>query len=115
MSEVENWWKIVDRNWEDLKSLIETFKTVNNIPAMQITAERAESIRQCVAKDVEEDYETLKVNRDVKLSEVFEKIYWNVPESTLCWNYPGFGVLCDLCSESYILYTEKENETTTTE
>lgn len=104
MSEVENWWKIVDCNWKDLKSLIETFKTVNNIPAMQITAERAESIRKYVAKDVEEDYESLKVNRDVKLAKVFNDIYWNIPESTSCWDYPGFIVLCDLCSETHCLF-----------
>lgn len=102
----EDWWELVDSKWESLKELIHTFK--HSEPKLKITAVRAEQFRQSVAEEIPDlDYEELKRNRDQKLATVFSRTYWSIPESTECWNYSGFGVLCDLCSESWVLYEEE--------
>lgn len=103
----DNWWKLVDENWENLKSLINMFHPANKFtPKMTITANRVEKVRQSLIKKITSipDYEKLKNDRDPGLANVLESTYWGIPESTDCWNYPGFGILCDLCSESYVLY-----------
>jgi hypothetical protein len=100
----EEWWNLVDQNWKDLKNLIETFNS-KNPPKLKITAKNAEEARQYIASQLSEvkDYQKLKDNRDEDLLNVFNTTYWNIPESTECWQYPAFGLLCDLCSEGYVL------------
>lgn len=103
----EEWWKLVDDNWEDLQSLIVIFHPSNkSVPKLKITANRAEKVRQSIVKKITTipDYKELKKNRDPKLAGVLDDTYWGIPESVDCWNYKGFGLLCDLCSESYVLY-----------
>lgn len=106
----QEWWEFVDTNWDDLKNLIETFHPARkNAPQLEITAERAEVIRRVICKDIVElcDYEKLKQEKDDRLLDVFNQTYWGIPESTSSWNYNGFGLICDLCSEGYVLYEEE--------
>ena len=107
----QEWWEIVDKNWENLKSLVKTFHSSNkSIPDLEITNERAEALRKELTQNKKAksmpDLEKLKKEQDIKMLDVFNDTYWNIPESTSCWRYPGFGILCDLCSEGYVLNEE---------
>lgn len=105
----EDWWRLVDENWDDLKNLIETFHpSKKNAPKMEITANRAELVRQEICSTIDElgDYESLKNNRDNELLSIFNETYWGMPESVSCHDYPKFYLLCDLCSEGYVLYED---------
>lgn len=106
----QEWWEFVDTNWDDLKNLIETFHPARkNTPEMTITASRTEELRKVFAGEFTElaDYEKMKEERDTKLANVLDETYWGIPESTDAWCFTGFGLLCDLCSESYVLWEEE--------
>jgi len=108
----EEWWTLVNEHWDDLKNLIETFHPARkNTPEMTITASRAEALRQVLSAEFTrlDDYEKMREEQDVKLANVLEETYWGIPESIEVWQYPKFGLLCDLCSESYVLREENEN------
>lgn len=107
----EQWWKLVDDNWEGLLYIIHSFW--ENSTQLTITAPGAEAARQNILKDSPKnhvDFQALKENRSPELSRFLESVYWRMPESTDCWKFEAFGVLCDLCSESYCLYEEEEEE-----
>lgn len=104
----EEWWQLVDSNWDALEELIRAFWI--NDTKLPITAENAELARSEVLEEYpvkEYDYNSLKQSRNPELSAFFDNLYWKIPESTDCWKYRGFGVLCDLCSESYVLFEDE--------
>lgn len=105
----EQWWSCVNNNWADILELIHSF-WINKTP-LTITAPAAEQARQYVAESLvakKFDYELLKANQDDRLADFLESLYWAIPESAEAHRYRGFGVLCDLCSESYCLFIEAE-------
>jgi len=111
----EEWWELVDENWENLRKLISRFhprkgKKFND--NFIITAPVPEKIRlQQVKEILKENFpvdilqyiEVLRSNRDTKLLRIVENTWWGLPESVEVRDFPGFGVLCDLCSEAYLL------------
>lgn len=105
----EQWWKLVDDNWEGLLYIIRSFW--EDSTQLPITAPGAEAVRLNIVKHkprMDVSFEALKENRNPELSRFLESVYWRIPESTDCWKFEAFGVLCDLCSESYCLYEEGE-------
>ena len=104
----ENWWKLVEDNWGKLLELIHAFWV--NDTKLEITAPAAEEARKFVLGTMPKDfdYELLKAQRDVRLGDFFESLYWTIPESTECWRYEGFPILADLCSESYCFYEDEK-------
>lgn len=105
-----DWWQELESNWINIERLINTFHPVHdNAPQMEITAPTAELARKFIASDIKEigNYTKMKDEKDSALSLILSETYWGIPESTECWQYPGFGVLCDLCSESDVLFEEE--------
>ena len=112
---MEEWWKMVDEKWNDLINIIHTYypnkENLFHENEMEITARDAESARRfCVEKIVQEegskitdivDYaERLKnLCMAEELWTVFNHTWFGIPESISCREIPGFGRLCDLCSD----------------
>jgi len=116
----EEWWKSVDNNWKNIRALIVRFLPREGkefLESFVITAPAAEHIRLLQVKDILKENlpsdiayyaEILLSNRDPKLLEILNKTWWGMPESIEIRDISGFGVLCDLCSEGYLL--EKEDD-----
>lgn len=112
----EEWWSNVDTCWDELKSMIVNYHpAITKVEWSNITAPNAEAARQEVVRTMpvpEDDWDPLKEAEEckerrldddgIKLSMILNQVWFGIPESTDCWNIPGFGQLCDLCSETWV-------------
>lgn len=112
---MDEWWQIVNENWQSLRSLVACFypRAENPLPdyEMPITAHAPEQARRaCVNQivktrkmepvNIKDHIETLKVTRSAgDLHRVFDETWFGIPESLGAHDLPGFGKLCDLCSD----------------
>lgn len=85
----EEYWQLVDTHWEDLYDILFRFLDKNELSKA--------------------DY--LRLNMDSEISRLFQHAWENAPDNKSIHFIPGWNVLCNLCSESYVLY-EEENEST---
>lgn len=109
----DEWWMLVDANWEALKSLVRMFhpKLQNDTSDYKITAQAAEEVSEAIREEIRKDpqvfdLEQLKTDRDDSLAGIFSDTWFGAPESSSVHSVPKFGLLCDLCSESYVLGEE---------
>ena len=115
----EEYWELVDNNWEDLSSIISVYHpSYNKKHKMPITAAFAENFREQVEEEIKsqdvnlsalERAELAKKDRHENIVAILNETWWGIPESTSCWSIKGFGLLCDLCSESYCLEEQLED------
>lgn len=121
MNTPEEWWGLVESNKEALKSLVMNYypgvreRTLEDEIDLPITAAGAEHactvVRAQILRNPErpmpEQFDQLLVARDKKLSSLFSSTWFGIPESYNARFLEGFGVLCDLCEESYLLYEDE--------
>lgn len=111
MSEImEWWWKAVEENWDDLVSLIDRFHPASDNPGTEyeITAPAAEQVCEIFREDIRQNVNANPCERAKKakqdrngdeLHQIFNQTWFGMPESAEVRYEPGFGILCDLCSE----------------
>ena len=110
------WWAWVLEHQGVLKDLIATYHPYyryvhTNLP---ITAERAEQIREGIAEEIacqttsdpQRRFELYLKTQHSDMLSLLNETWWGLPESENVRSEPGFGVLCDLCSEGYVLEPE---------
>lgn len=115
----QEWWNFVERNQHDLLNLIGQFHPVCNMyneydDAWQITAPGAEQACQVVRDEIKRSATsdplvlaaTYIETKDPRLANLLNETWFGAPEDRAVMSLPGFGLLCDLCSESYLLYEE---------
>jgi hypothetical protein len=105
----EQWWAAVDENWSDLEALISDFHPANwrkhnhpiTAPAAEEVCEdvRTEIRAEGLADPVKAANNAMKGRDAGSLHTIFEHTWFGLPESYEIRSLPGFGVLCDLCSE----------------
>ncbi len=84
----EEYWNIVDAHWENLYNIM-----VRYLPKDQLA--KADNFR---------------LNKDPAIVHLFNDAWWNAPDNRSIHAIPSWYVLCDLCSESYLLQDEGEQE-----
>ena len=90
----EEWWSVVSEYWVELLTIIERYA-----PAY-INDERGLPIKTHL-------YVTkLKQNKDIALATVFQETWGAAPDEGTIHLNPAWNVLCDLCSENYVLFEE---------
>ncbi len=114
-----DWWQEVEDNWPDLVGCIERFHPVNrneeDLMEFPISAEMPEKFSKVIRKQIADEQteglrfkkrnvvqeaEVAKGNRDgATLHTIFNQTWFGAPESRDVFSVPGFGLLCDLCSE----------------
>ena len=120
-----DWWHVVDQHWDKLLKLIVDWHPASGMrPATDpnaITARMAEGACALVRSEIEAKEKHLpspedrahaaKEARDQDtLISLFNSAWFGIPESIGSHRLPGFGQLCDLCSESYVFQQEEEKE-----
>lgn len=116
------WWQLVDENQEDLINCVRQFHPNSKTdyhPSREfmITASNAEAacerVRACITKNQVGDPVLLAkmyiLDREPHLVHILNETWFGAPESRSVMSVPGFGILCDLCSKSYLLYEENED------
>lgn len=80
----EDWFETVDTYWDTLYDILARF----------------------VPKEQLKEADNLRLQQDVKLENLFQTAWSNAPDNKSIHSIPGWGVLCELCSESYVLFDE---------
>ena len=123
----EEYWQLAEDNKGLLQDLIATYHPYyrnahldHSISAP--TAERAcEVFRKQIAEGYAEDiplfgkdindpqalFRKYLEEKDPEIATLLNEVWFGMPESYASREAPGFGVLCDLCSEAYLLYDEE--------
>ena len=108
-----DWWAAFDANRDDLRRLVGNFHPVHAnedwVDEFPISAGAAEEMCKQVRKEItspllpqlEFDEAALNRNPDV-IVKLLNQTWFGVPESYESRSLPGFFVLCDLCSESWV-------------
>ena len=78
----QDWWKSLDDNYADIYSICRSY----------LKPEELEQVKQ-----------SYKDRDGLALHHLFELAWWNAPDSRHIHEIPGWGVLCELCSESEVL------------
>lgn len=113
----KEWWQCVEKNWSDLKVLIENYhpsSTLYQQNDMVITAAKAEhlceqyreEIRSRILTNPVQLAESQMLQHDPKLADTLSETWFGLPESVEVHSLNGFDILCDLCSESHVLGEE---------
>lgn len=79
-TDIESYWRICAENWDNVKAIVDMFLGPKE-------AEMAEVMRQ---------------NQDPDIVKVFNDAWAAAPDNRSIHSIPGWSVLCDLCSESYV-------------
>ena len=78
----DDWWKMLNDNWENIKTILKRFLTDEQF----VKAEE------------------LKEKQDKNFSVFLNIAYDNAPENILKENLPGWMILCDLSDDDIVLY-----------
>lgn len=116
--DAEEYWFLAEKYKEVLLRLIEKYHPYYlRKHAVKITVPLAESIRERAAREIAETErieppaETFKRclrEKSADIVDVLQDTWFGMPESTSVREEEGFGLLCDFCSECYVL-EEKHN------
>lgn len=93
----DEWWKNVDTWWPELLILISNFA----VDDLGKPLDPFQSLDPAAVT-----LEKMKSERDPELADVFESTWVNAPDHGRIHAMKGWDVLCDLCSESYVLNPE---------
>lgn len=74
----DDWWFLVDHNWTNISRLLETYLSQEEQDAAQTAKNRKNA-------------EGLWLQ--------FQRVWSRMPDKGWAYQIPGFGALCDLCSD----------------
>lgn len=98
----DDWWNVVIHYWDYFLGILAD-KLDMSFTAFEIPGDgKSEPTGRTVAEELEH----LKHNCDEKLARYFHSA-WGLASDAYAYSVPGWGVLCDLCSEEYVLYEEE--------
>jgi hypothetical protein len=95
----EDYWVVVDNYWSYLLAIIERFGPPLKLDEMLLGSEIL-SVSVAATR--------WKENRDIRLVEYFNDTWAAAPDCGTIHMIPGWHILCDLCSESYLFYGDSE-------
>jgi hypothetical protein len=120
------WWSLVEREQWSLQDLVAKFHPDYRTPHPEhpVTASRAEMVCEVVRKTIRERPDPaveridpvekfrgcLETLDGEEMYRLLNETWFGMPESESVRSEPGFGVLCDLCSEAYVLEEEQSGE-----
>jgi len=91
----DEWWNLVYENWPDLLGILNLYVGMNDNEDIN------GNITLCKRS---EEVERMRHSKDVRLASYFTRAWGNAPDKSFIHNIPGWNLLCDLCSEDYVLF-----------
>jgi len=95
----DDWWNLVDQNWDYLVSIIGHLMVLG-FPAFETPGD---SESPATGRSIREEIVHLKETRNQKLARYFHAA-WGLASDAYAWSVPGWGALCDLCSEEWVFH-----------
>lgn len=90
----EEWWATVEKFWDILIVVAQKYCDLNS---------SEDCSGNFSTNSLLSNITIAKNNRDSHLSWFFERVWMVAPDDGRIHGDPAFGVICDLCSESYVL------------
>jgi hypothetical protein len=90
----EEYWQVIDNNWTDLLNIILMFGPENVI----------DTSADCIIEKLAVVATKYKDSRDIRLIDLFNKTWASAPDDGRIHLIPAWHILCDLCSESYLVF-----------
>jgi len=90
----EEWWKLVDDNWVDLLEILGRFLPMSGNEDID---------QKILVNPLYLEIEKIKTNKDSKLARYFQAAWFAAPDVSSLHGIPGWLLLCDLCSEDYLV------------
>lgn len=82
----EEYWNNVDRYWADLYNILAMFLNRAQLQAS--------------------DPDKMRLEKNPEIARLFNAAWFNAPDDYSIHSIPAWHVLCDLCSEEYVLHEE---------
>jgi hypothetical protein len=98
ISDSETYWATVDKWWDQLLEIASHHLDLQS-PAFEKPGDPESAM---TGRTVLEELIFLKRARNKKLPRYFNAI-WGMASESYAWSVPGWGQLCDLCSEEGVL------------
>lgn len=102
ISTQQDWWNLVERNWEDLSSILWRFLPMDEREI--IDEETNTVVLSPDLKTMAQHVDRLQREKNSHLARYFFAAWDSAPDSPEIHVIPGWAVLCDLCSEEHVLY-----------
>ena len=97
----EEWWRMVDENWTDLFNIMWRFLPMDSYEDLE---------GNLTDKSLSEEIIKLKESQNSKLASYFQATWSAAPDNPSIFEIPKWLLLCDLCSENYVLYEDEIKE-----
>jgi hypothetical protein len=94
----QEWWATVDEYWAELFEIINRYAPSHIDFPDEFPAGLPIDTGVCVTK--------LKQEQNSELANILERTWGSAPDEGSIHLNPAWDVLCDLCSESYVLFEE---------
>jgi hypothetical protein len=97
----EEWWQMLDENWPDLLDILYRWIGMDdreNVDGKITNEARAVEI------------ERMRKEHNPAIVRYLSAAWCNAPDVMGLHSIPGWNMLCDLCSEEYLLHDEREPE-----
>lgn len=101
MNDAKDWWTAVETNWDDLSGILHRF-----VPTYECANHKKEFTVETMWQHI---LQAKKTHDGETLARYFNMAWWNAPDDYTIHLIPGWGVLCDLCSEEHVLYQEDDD------
>ncbi len=95
------WWNALDKNWEEIKTIIYHFLPVN---------EKRNFHNEDDSLTMAEVIEQLKQNKQAEVAIYLNETWAVAPDNPEIHEFPKWLTLCELCSESHYLYEEEHEK-----
>jgi len=99
----DDWWKVVDDHWPELQEIIFHHMDWKH-PAYD---QPGDAKSPPTGRSISEELDFLREKRDpYRLARYFNAA-WGMASESYAWSVPGWGQLCDLCSEEWVVQSEE--------
>lgn len=95
----EEWWSLLDKHWKVLNDILAHY--LDYRAYMDYSGKPTERTMEQIVFD-------LKEQRNPDIARYLNSAWWQAPDSSYIHSIPGWGLLCDLCSEEYVLYDDDQ-------
>lgn len=90
----EEWWKLVDDNWIDLLTILHKFLPMDGHEDID---------KKIIIEPLSLKIEKIKTKQDPDLARYFQAAWFAAPDVSSLHDIPGWLLMCDLCSEDYLV------------
>jgi hypothetical protein len=97
----EDYWKAISDNWEDLEKILHIY-----LPTFKKAWINGDALPISLGEHLTE----LKETQNQKLVRAFNAAWYAAPDDIGIWSHKGWDLLCNLCSEEYVILEPKEDK-----